>query len=58
MPRFKIGQVVMLATGKRKLPMLILEVIEQDGEFYYRFNRNNSLHEAMLRPLTDHECGR
>ena len=56
-PKFKVGQVVIWTSGKKTWPVLILEVIEDEGLFYYRYNRKNALHQSMLRALTPVECG-
>jgi hypothetical protein len=54
-PKFRVGQVVALAHSKRNLTFRILEVVEHEGEFYYKWNRNNAAAEHMLRPLTKRE---
>lgn len=60
--KFKVGQVVMWQSRKRKFPILVLEIIETKaeglpGEFSYRIDRTNWLAEHMLRPLTKEEAG-
>lgn len=58
-PKFHVGQVVMWDRrgNRRDIPVQILEAVEHDGNFFYRIDKNNSLHEAMIRPLNDLECG-
>jgi hypothetical protein len=55
--RYKVGQVVMVQVGKRELPMKILSVVESNGDFFYKYDRKNAVHEAMVRPLTAEEKG-
>lgn len=56
-PKFKVGQIVMVKSKKRPLPMKIIEVLWGDGSWYYRWNRNNSANEHMLREMTSEEKG-
>jgi len=52
--KFHQGQIVLFKG--RAIPFL--EVIEQDGEFYYKWNRKNAAAEHMLREQTECEAGR
>lgn len=55
-PKFKVGQVVMM-TMLREQPFKILAVREDDGHFFYAWNRNNFASESMIRELTPEEKG-
>jgi hypothetical protein len=56
--KYRIGQFVVLTSGKRQdIAAQIKEVIEEDGDFFYRIDRKNCLHEAMIRALTPAEVG-
>lgn len=57
-PKFKVGQIVIFKNKRKVLPFRILEVVSHEGEFYYKWNRNNAAAENMLRELTDAEVGR
>jgi hypothetical protein len=66
MPKFKVGQVVMWkrgkvhplsARGRRDMPLQIIEVIRDSGDWFYRIDRKNCLAESMLRELTAVEKG-
>ena len=55
-PKFKVGQIVVMISLKKNLPFRITEVLWDDG-WFYRWNRNNSASEGMLRELTPTERG-
>jgi hypothetical protein len=54
LPKFKVGQVVVMNSTKKQIPFRILEAIWNDG-WFYRWNRKNYAHEGMIRELTDEE---
>lgn len=56
--KFKVGQVVIYERGKKRdIPVKILEVVEMDGAFFYRFDRKNCFDENMVRAQTPEEAG-
>ena len=56
-PKFKIGQVVVLNSIKRKMPFRIVSVEFNDGDWFYGWNTRNAVHESMIRKLTPEEVG-
>jgi len=60
LPKFKVGQVLMYERQRgHALPCVVLEVTaDDDGTYFYRIDRKNCLHEAMLRALNDVELGK
>ena len=54
--QFKVGQIVCTKGGK-ELPFRIIEVVEHDGEFYYKWNRRNAMAENSVCALTEQEKG-
>jgi hypothetical protein len=56
-PKFKVGQVVCATGMKKELPFRIMEVIEHDGCFFYRWDRKNAMAETSVRALTEEEKG-
>ena len=57
LPKYKIGQVVVMKSLKKQLPFKILNRIFSDGEWYYYWNRNNAASEHMIRELNAEEKG-
>lgn len=55
-PKFKVGQVVMYSSEKKPMPFKILEIIK-NGDYFYRFDSKNCIHESGMRALTDEEKG-
>lgn len=57
-PNFNAGQVVMFdRKGKRSLAVKILEIIKEDGDYFYRIDRKNCVSESMVREQTNEEKG-
>ena len=56
-PKFKVGQIVAMKSGKQ-LPFRILDVRDEDHGWFYAWNRKNYAAESMIRSLTDEEIGR
>ncbi len=55
-PKFKVGQIVVIASLKKNLPFRITEVLWNES-WFYRWNKNNAASESMLRELTTEEKG-
>lgn len=55
-PKYKVGQIVVMASTRRELTFRILSIKWDDG-YYYQWNKNNYASEEMLRGLTDEEKG-
>lgn len=56
-PKYAVGQVVILASGKKNIPFRIL-AMEWDAGWFYAYNRRNYVAESMIRLLTDDETGK
>lgn len=56
-PKFKVGQVVVVTSIKIPLPIRIREVVKQDDEWFYAFDKKYLFPEHMLRELTPKENG-
>lgn len=54
--KFSVGQIV-IYKGKKEIPVKILEVTTDDGEYFYRIDRKNCLHGSMLRAQHETEKG-
>ena len=52
-PKFRIGQVVIMESLKRPMPVTILDIMWHDG-WFYRFNRRNWASEHMLGEQEEH----
>ena len=57
-PKFKRGQIVVLKNMKREPPFRILDVMEDEGSWFYKWNNKNYAHEGMLRALNPEEIGK
>ena len=53
-PKFKVGQIVVMNSTKKQIPFRIQDVI-WEGEWFYKWNRKNAAAEHMIRALTDEE---
>ena len=58
-PKYRVGQVVVLAHSKKFLAFKVLEAFwyDEGGGWFYRWNRSNGAAEHMLRALTAEEAG-
>lgn len=55
-PKFKVGQVVIMASIKSQNPFRIKEMMWDDG-WWYAWNRRDFASESMIRCLTPEEVG-
>ncbi|HEY4087554.1 MAG TPA: hypothetical protein VGM43_16555 [Bryobacteraceae bacterium] len=52
-PKYRVGQVVCL--NHKNLPFWILDVTEDEGEYFYAWSKKNYAHEPMIRALKPEE---
>lgn len=54
LPKFKIGQVVVMNNPKKHLTFKIIGITWNDG-WFYQWNNRNAAAESMIREMTQEE---
>lgn len=55
MPKFRVGQIVVMTSLKREMPFRIIAIEGEEGEWFYAFNKSNFIAETSLRNVRNYE---